>query len=179
MAMTGKWFAVAMLASVVSVARAEDKAPKPGPEVERLGFFVGKWKTSGEMKETPFWPAGKYSEKATCEWFAGKYSVVCKIKGKGPMGPMEGLGIMGYSTEEKAYVYYGVDNSPMAWTSVPRGTFADGVWTYDDESRMGGKMVKSRYVMKQDGKKSYTSTWSILGEDGKWLVAMEATSTRE
>lgn len=95
------------------------------------------------------------------------------------MGPMEGLGIMGYSTEEKAYVYYGVDNSPMAWASVPRGTFADGVWTYDDESKMGGKMVKSRYVMKQVGKKSYTSTWSILGDDGKWVVAMEATSTRE
>ena len=33
-----------------------------------------------------------------------------------------------------------------------RGTFADGVWTYDDESRMGGQMVKSRYVMKQVGK---------------------------
>ena len=40
---------------------------------------------------------------------------------------VEGLGIMGYSTEEKAYVSRGVDNSPMTWASVPRGTFADGV----------------------------------------------------
>jgi Protein of unknown function (DUF1579) len=179
MTMQRGFIAVVALVAAASVARAEDKAPKPGPEVERLGFFVGKWKTTGEMKQTPFWPGGKYTEKATCEWFAGKYSVVCKFKGKGPMGPMEGLGIMGYSTEEKAYVHYGVDNSPMAWTSVPRGTFADGTWTFDDESKMGGKMVKSRYVMKQDGKKAFTSTWSILGEDGKWMVAMEATSTRE
>jgi hypothetical protein len=170
---------VALLVSVASLARAEDKAPKPGPEVERLGFFVGKWKTTGELKESPFMPAGKYTEKGTCEWFSGKFSVVCKIKGKGPMGNMEGLGIMGWSSEEKAYVYYGVDNSPMAWASVPRGTFADGVWTYDDESRMGGQMVKSRYVMKQNGKKSYSSTWSVLGPDGKWQLVMEATSTRE
>lgn len=177
--MARNWIAVALVVFAASVASAEDKAPKPGPEVEKLGFFVGKWKTAGEMKETPFGPAGKYSEKASCEWFSGKYSVVCKIKGKGPMGPMEGLGIMGYSTEEKAYVYYGVDSSPMAWASVPRGTFADGVWTFDDESRMGGQMVKNRYVMKQAGKRSYTSTWSILGPDGQWKLVMEATSTRE
>jgi hypothetical protein len=33
--------------------------------------------------------------------------------------------------------------------------------------------------MKQAGKKSYTSTWSILGQDGKWQTVMEATATRE
>jgi len=170
---------LAVLVCVVSLARAEDKAPRPGPEVERLGFFVGTWKTTGELKESPFMPAGKYTEKATCEWFSGKFAVICRIKGKGPMGSMEGIGIMGWSSEEKAYVYYGVDNSPMAWASVPKGTFADGVWTYDDESRMGGQMVKSRYVMKQNGKKAYTSTWSVLGADGKWQAVMEATSTRE
>jgi hypothetical protein len=67
----------------------------------------------------------------------------------------------------------------MAWSTIPRGTLVDGVWTYDDESKMGGQMVKSRYVMKQAGKKSYTSTWSILGQDGKWQTVMEATATRE
>lgn len=86
---------------------------------------------------------------------------------------------MGHSTEEKAYVHHGVDNCPMAWASVPRGTFADGVWTYHDESRMGGQLVKSRHVMKQNGKKAYTSTGSVLGADGKWQAVMEATSTRE
>ena len=67
----------------------------------------------------------------------------------------------------------------MAWASVPRGTFADGVLTFDDELRMGGQMVKSRYVIKQTGKKSYSATWSVMGPDGKWQLVMEATSTRE
>ncbi len=169
----------ALLACLATTTAAEDKAPKPGPENERLGYFVGKWKTTGEMKETPFMPGGKFTEEASCTWFTGKWSVVCKTKGKGPMGPNDGLGIMGWSGEEKVYVYYGVDSGPMAMASVPRGTWADGTWTYDDESMMGGKKVKSRYVMKQNGKKSYASTWSIQGPDGQYQVVMEATSTRQ
>jgi hypothetical protein len=27
--------------------------PKPGPEVKPLGYFVGKWKSEGDMKEGP------------------------------------------------------------------------------------------------------------------------------
>lgn len=178
--MARKILSAAIVASFLLAfpARAEDKAPKPGPEQERLGFFVGKWKTAGSIQESPFMPGGKFSEKATCEWFAGKFSVVCRGKGQGPMGPSESMGIMGWSGEEKVYVFYGVENSPMAWTTVPKGTWADGTWTYEDESRMGGQMVKSRYVIKQAGKNSYTSTWSVLGPDGQWKVLMEATSTR-
>lgn len=179
MTMARNWVAIAALVSMASVARAEEKAPKPGPEVERMGFFVGKWKTAGEMKETPFGPAGKFTAKESCAWFTGKFTVVCRSKGKGPGGPTEGLGIMGYNGEEKVYVYFGIDTSPMTMASVPRGTFADGVWTYEDESKMGGQLVKSRYVMKQIDKKSYSSTWSVLGQDGKWQAVMEATSTRE
>lgn len=173
------WIAFALLAGMTTVARAEDKAPKPGPENQRLGFYVGEWKTTGETKETPFGPAGKFTYKEKCEWFSGKFAVICKSKGKGPTGPTEGLGIIGYSAEEKVYVYYGVDNTPMAMATVPRGTIAGDTWTYDDESKMGGQMVKSRYVAKMTGKKSYTSTWSILGPDGQWKTVMEATSNRD
>lgn len=81
------WIAFALLAWMTTVARAEDKAPKPGPENQRLGFYVGEWKTTGETKETPFGPAGKFTYKEKCEWFSGKFAVIC---------------------------YYGVDNTPMA-----------------------------------------------------------------
>jgi hypothetical protein len=161
------------------VALAEEKAPAPGPENGRLAFFVGKWKTTGEMKETPFGPGGKFTATESCEWFSGKFSLVCRSKGKGPTGPTAGLGIMGYNAEEKVYVYYGIDNTPMAMTTVPRGTFADDAWTYEDESKMGGQVVKSRYVMKRTGKGSYTSSWAILGSDGQWKTVMEATSVRQ
>lgn len=160
-------------------ARAEDpKAPKPGPEHERLGYFVGKWKMEGTAAENPFMPGGKFSSTDTCEWFEGKFAVVCRTQGKGPMGPTRGLGIMGYSAAEKVYVYYGVENNPMAMTTVPRGTVEGDTWTYNDESKMGDQTVKSRYVIKQLDKKSYGFKWEIQGPDGQWKTVMEGKSTR-
>ena len=160
-------------------ARAEDpKAPKPGPEHERLGYFVGKWKMEGTTAENPFMPGGKFSSTDTCEWFEGKFAVVCRTQGKGPMGPTRGLGIMGYSAGEKVYLYYGVENSPMAMTTVPRGTVEGDTWTYHDESKMGDQTVKSRFVMKQLDKKSYTFKWEIQGPDGQWKTVSEGKSTR-
>ncbi|HET8725718.1 MAG TPA: DUF1579 family protein [Anaeromyxobacteraceae bacterium] len=177
--MATRWIAIALSVSIAPAALAEDKAPRPGPETEKLGFFAGKWKTSGELKETPFMPAGKFEGRETCEWFPGKFALVCRMKGKGPTGPTEGLGIMTWSGDEKAYLYYGIDNTPMVPTTLPRGTLAGDTWTYEDESRMGGQMVKSRYVIVVTGKKSYRSSWSILGSDGQWKTVMEGTAIRQ
>jgi len=113
-----------------------------------------------------------------CEWFDGGFAVVCRTEGKGPMGPTKSLGIMGYSTEEKAYTYYGLDNGPMTMATVPRGTVQAGTWTYTDESMMGGKKVKSRYVMKELSPTAYTFKWEVLGEDGAWQTLVEGKSTK-
>ncbi len=170
-------FALALL--LASPARAEaPKEAKPGPEHQRLGFFVGKWKGEGKMAENPFSPAGKLSSTETCEWFAGRYAVVCRASGRGPKGPTHSLGIMTYSPQEKVYLYYGVENSPMAMTTVPRGTVEGDTWTYTDESKMGDQLVKSRYVIKQLDKKSYTFEWAIQGPDGHWKAVAEGKSVR-
>ncbi len=155
----------------------EGKAPKPGPEHQRLAFFVGKWKAEGTMAENPFMPAGKFTSSDICEWFEGKFAVVCRSQGKGPMGPTKGLFIMSYSLEEKVYLYYGLDNSPMAMAAVPRGTVEGDLWTYTDESKMGGQVVKSRYTLKL-AKASYDFMWEMLGPDGQWKKLLEGQATR-
>ncbi|HET6922383.1 MAG TPA: DUF1579 family protein, partial [Anaeromyxobacteraceae bacterium] len=102
----------------------------------------------------------------------------CRSQGKGPAGPTRGIGIMGYSAGDKVYLYYGVDNSPMTMTTVPRGTVEGDTWTYHDESKMGDQTVKSRYVMKQLDKKSYSFKWEIQGPDGQWKTVSEGKATR-
>src|SRR5438309_1375061 len=72
-------------------------APKPGPEYQKLGYFVGTWTSEGELKPSPFGPGGKMSSQDKCEWFDGKYSVVCHSTGTGPAGPSKGLGILSFS----------------------------------------------------------------------------------
>jgi hypothetical protein len=52
-------------------------------------------------------------------------------------------------------------------------------WTYDDESKMGGQRIKSRFVIKQLSPDSYTFKWELQGEGGAWNTVMEGKSTRK
>jgi len=173
--------AAAALALTGGLAFAQDPAgemPKPGPEHKKLAYFVGNWTSEGEVKENPFMPSGKMTSRDSCEWFEGGFSVVCRSEGTSPWGPQKGLGVMGYSLEEKKYTYFGIDNGPMAMTTVPAGTVEGKTWTYNDSSKMGGKTIRSRYIVTELSASSYTFRWQMQGDDGEWKTLMEGTSTR-
>jgi Protein of unknown function (DUF1579) len=161
--------------------RSETQAgkPVPGPENKKLGFFVGRWTAVGDLKPSPLMPGGKISSHDTCEWFEGGFAVVCHYDSIGPMGPSKRIGILGYSAEEKRYTYYALDSGPRSMTTVPQGTEKDGAWVYDDESKMGGKLVKSRYTIRQTSPASYSYKWEIAGEDGAWQTILIGNSTRK
>jgi Protein of unknown function (DUF1579) len=172
-------FCVVVSLSGVQIGAAQTPAPaKPGAEHQRLGYFVGKWTTEGEMKPGPMGPGGKVTSTDNCEWFEGRFAVVCHSDGKNPAGPTKSIGILSYSTEEKVYTYYGVDNTAMTMASVPRGTVKGDTWTYDDEGMMGGQKIKSRVTIKELSPTAYTFKLELQGPDGKWAPAMEAKSTK-
>jgi hypothetical protein len=178
---TCEWLSACVAFSVVAVAMATaqpGQPPKPGPEHKRLGYFVGKWMSEGEMKPGPMGPGGKITSTDTCEWFEGGFAVVCHSEGKSPMGPSKGIGILSYSPEEKVYTYSGVDNSGMTMTSVPRGTVQGDTWTYNDEGMMGGKKMKTRVVIKELSPTAYTFKMEMQGPDGKWAPMMESKNTK-
>jgi hypothetical protein len=167
------------LCCLAGASARQSQAPKPGPEHQKLGYFVGTWTSTGEMKPSPFGPGGKMTMTDTCEWFQGGFAVVCRSQGTSPMGPTRGLGIMGYNVDEKVYTYYGVDNSPMNMASVPKGTVQGDTWTYNDEGMMGGKKIKSRYILKIASPTSYTFRFEMEQEPGKWSPIVEGTSTKK
>jgi hypothetical protein len=172
-------FAVVSATALQLTASQAQEASKPGPEHARLGYFVGKWNAEGELKPGPMGPGGKFTTSDTCEWFEGKYSVVCRSEGKMPMGPSKSIGILGYNTEEKVYTYYGVDNTNMTMASVPRGTLKGDTWTYTDEGTMGGQKMKTRVVIKELSPTSYTFKMDMQGPDGKWMPVMESKNTKQ
>jgi hypothetical protein len=171
-------YSVVSIAGLQLAAAQAPQAPKPGAEHAKLGYFVGKWKVEGEMKPGPMGPGGKITSTDTCEWFEGRFSVICRSEGTTPMGPTKNVGILGYSPEEKVYTYYGVDNSGMTMASVPKGTVQGKTWTYTDESAMGGQKVKSRVIIKEVSPTEYTFTMDFQGPDGKWMPAMESKNTK-
>jgi hypothetical protein len=163
---------------VAGIASAQPGPPKPGPEHQRLNYFVGKWTAEGDMKPSPMGPGGKFTSTDECSWFEGRFAVVCHSQGKTPIGPSKAIGILSYSPEEKVYTYTGVDNSGMTMTSVPRGTVQGDTWTYNDESMMGGQKVKTRVVIKELSPTSYTFKMDMQKPDGTWATMMEAKNTK-
>ena len=82
-----------MKAQIVSGQEATAQQPKPGPEVQKLTYYLGTSKGEGETKGGPFGPAGKLSSTTTCEWFAGGFHLVCRGEEKGPTGTRTFLNI--------------------------------------------------------------------------------------
>ncbi|HEX6407611.1 MAG TPA: DUF1579 family protein [Gemmatimonadales bacterium] len=167
------------VAGVQLAAAQGQQPPKPGPEHQRLAYFVGKWKAEGEMKPGPMGAGGKVTSTDNCEWFDGHYSVICRSEGTTPMGAAKSIGILGYNTEEKVYTYYGVDNTNMNMATVPKGTVQGDTWTYTDEGMMGGQKMKSRVIIKELSPKSYSFRMDMQGPDGKWVTAMESKNTKQ
>ena len=169
--------------TVVSAAglqfAAAQAPPKPTPAHARLGYFVGKWTAEGDMKPGPMGPGGKFTASDNCEWFEGRYSVICRSEGTTPAGPSKSIGILGYSVEDKVYTYYGVDNSSMTMASVPRGTLQGDTWTYNDEGTMGGQKYKSRVTIKELSPTAYTFRMEMQGPDGKWAPMIESKNTKQ
>jgi Protein of unknown function (DUF1579) len=166
-----------LLISAVAVQAQEKKmeAPKPGPEVKKLGYFVGTWKSEGEIKQNPFMPAGKFSSNDNCEWFPGGFHVVCHSTGKSPSGPVHGLGIMAYNAEEKAYTYTGIDNS--GFSEAAKGHVDGNNWTYTSEDKMGGKTYHGRYSM-VTSPDAYTFKYETSEDGNNWMVIMEGKTTK-
>jgi hypothetical protein len=171
--------AIAVASLVTVLAQTPAQAPKPGPEHKRLAYFVGSWTSTGEAKPGPFGPGGKMTGTDTCEWFEGGFAVICRGQGTGPMGPMKNVGILSYSPEEKVYTYYGVDNSGMAMTSIPKGTVKGNTWTFHDEGVMGGQKFKSRVTVTEVSPTEQTFLMEVQGADGKWMPMMESKGTKK
>jgi len=170
--------ALALFVTAATTAIADEpQMPQMTAEHESLGMWVGTWSGTGEMKPGPFGDGGPMSWTETCSWFeGGKFHVVCKSKGEGPMGPMKGLGIMGYNAEKKVYTYYGVDNT--GWSGYSEGTRSGDTWTYQNEELMGGKTYHSRFTLAMKSDTKITMTWEMSEDGANWAVMMEGTSKR-
>jgi hypothetical protein len=168
-----------LLTAAMSLQAEEKKMemPKPGPEVKKLGYFVGTWKSEGDLKENSFgMPSGKFSSTDKCEWFPGGYAVTCHSTGKGTMGAIHGLGILAYNGEDKVYTYYGVDNMGMAGLS--KGTVDGNNWVYTSEEKMMGKTIHGRYSMDTSSPDSYTFKYESSEDGQKWMTIMEGKNTK-
>lgn len=170
-------FAAALAACVFTAFAQEPvELPKPGPEHKRMAFFIGTWHSEGEMKSGPFGPPGKLSFKDKIEWGPGGFFIVMNSTGKGPAGDMQAHAVMGYDAEKKMYTYTAFNNVGLTETAM--GSLTGDTWTWTSESMVAGKLIKSRYIIKETGPASQVYSWEFARDDGTWEVTMEGKATR-
>jgi hypothetical protein len=151
---------------------ATAQQPKPGPEVQRLAYYLGTWEGEGEAKSGPFGPAGKLSSTTTCDWFAGGFHLVCRGEERGPTGKRTFLNIKAYDEKAKAYTEYGISSFGESEYQTG-GSIVGNKRTFVFDSDVQGKPTKFRYIEVQVSPTSYTYQAEASIDGGPWTVIAE------
>ncbi|MFY9574250.1 MAG: DUF1579 family protein [Blastocatellia bacterium] len=168
-------FCIVLFLTVVSQAQETPKMPKPGPEVEKLLYYVGTWNAEYVLKSGPMGPGGKVTAVDRSQMLPGGFFVITHTDGNGAMGELKGLSIMGYDADQKVYTYDAFNNFGEAEHFT--GTVQSDTWTWTSERKMGGKPTKLRFIAKQVSPTIYTMKFE-MGGDGGWTTVMEGRATK-
>jgi hypothetical protein len=161
-----------------SQAQPMPPMPKPGPEVQRLAYFLGTWKTEGTMEASDFGPGGKFTGTDHNEWFPGGFFLVTHSDGSmGAMGKMKEMATMGYDTNKKAYTYHAVNS--MGEEESSAGTVKGSDWDWRSDDFINGKPVKGHFTIHEDSPTSYSMKFEGSSDGGKtWKTIMTAKATK-
>lgn len=165
-----------LLGTLSALAQERGDPPQPSPEHKKLWVFVGTWNDEAEVKPSPFRPGGRMSLTETCEWFTGGFSVVCHTETLARTGVVKTLTVLTYDQEEKVYRFYEFNSA--GWSNSAKGTLDGDTWTFEGQSKMGGKLVKSRSTIELTSPDSATMKSEMSVDGGPWALVMELKGTR-
>ena len=148
----------------------------PGPEQKRLGVFLGRWHTTGEVAVTASTPAAKVDAIDTYEWYPGEFFLIHHADGKVGNDPIQSIEIMGYDPGRQCYFASFFDSTGGFGVEELR---RDGnTWTWRGANVMGVKEHRCIAVVSHDGKT--VRARHEKSEDGKnWALWMDVTLTKE
>jgi len=170
--------ALLIFVGVTSIGAQDTGAPpKPGPEHAKLGYFVGKWVSEGDMKPSPYGPGGKFTFTESCEWYSGNFAVVCNTEGQMFGATVKGHSVMSYDMGAKNYVYF--ETNSMGENNVARGTVDGDTWTWTGEAKMEGKTLHSRFTLKRVSDDVSSYKFEMGGGSDALALVMEGKQTRQ
>src|SRR5215475_647990 len=101
--------------TALSLAQAPPEPPKPGPEHKKLEYFLGTWKTEGEIKANAFLPAAKFVTTETYTLDPGGFYLEFR-RAEGQIIPRT-VGIMAYDSHAK-FTHHITRTAPDLWVSA-------------------------------------------------------------
>jgi hypothetical protein len=151
--------------------------PKPAPDLKKLEYFVGTWKSEGDLNPSPMGPGGKMTMTERNQWMDGGFFLTIHSEFTAVMGSGSGMAYMGYDTGKKVYTYDEFNSTGESQHST--GTVEGDTWTWIGEQHLNGNTRKTRFIVKTLSPTSYTFKFE-LSPDGKiWSTMMEGKATKE
>ena len=148
-----------------SDSETPEPTPRHGPEHERLGVFVGTWRTEGET----YRPAARLAGQETFEWLPGGFFLVDRFDRRIGDGEHRGLGVMGWDAADGAYFTCLYDNLGFARTY--RTTVEDRLWT------LTGERERATFRF-SDGGTSFAAHWDQSKDGTQWAPLCDFTATK-
>jgi hypothetical protein len=160
--------------TALSLAQAPRERPKPGPEHKKLEYFVGTWKTEGEIKANGFVPAGKVVTTETVTLGPGGFYVEVDRPAEGQIPRTQG--ITAYDSHAKVYTSFYANSAGMVGTGT--GSVIGNTWTWMVEDKFAGKAIKGRTTITMSSPSQYTIKYEMADEKGGYTTITEGTATK-
>jgi hypothetical protein len=150
--------------------------PRPGPELKRLRYFIGTWSISGEMKSSPFGPAGRFSGTQRNDWGLDG-SLTSNWDEQRPGGSNNGQAVYGYDPYGRTYTYHSVDASGEKEDSV--GSVDGLTWTWLSSYMFAdGSAAKGRFTIKEESAMTYSFKFEMAPANGAWTIVTEGKASK-
>ena len=170
---------VVLFSALIAVAQGPPK-PTPAPEVKKLGYFVGTWKSTGELKPGamgPGSPGGKFTSTERNEWMTGRFFLVTHGDSSGVIGHVIETAYFGYNAEEKNYTYDAYNS--MGEAEHFKGNVEGDTWTWTSTEKMGGQTMKARFILTVASPTSYTFKFEVAPEGAaEYSTIVEGKATK-
>jgi len=165
-----------VFATVLSLAQGPPK-PTPAPELKKLDYFVGTWKTTADLKPGPMGPGGKYTSLDHNEWMMGRFFLVSHSTLSGVMGHLTETAYFGYSAADKAYTYDAFNS--MGEAEHFKGAVEGDTWTWTSTGKMGEQTFKERFTVTVASPTAYNFKFEVAPEaGGDYTTVLEGKATK-
>ena len=165
-----------VFATALSLAQGPP-TPTPAPELKKLDYFVGTWKSTGDLKPGPMGPGGKYTSLDHNEWNLGHFFLVTHSTISGVPGHATEVAYFGYNAADKAYTYDAFNS--MGEAEHFKGAVEGDTWTWTSTGKMGEQTLKERFTVTVASPTSYNFKFEVAPETGgDYTTVLEGKATK-
>jgi len=150
--------------------------PRP-PELEKLNYFIGTWRSEGEVASGPASPGGKLIMTERNEWMEGRFFLTLRSEFSGPTGSGTGIAYIGYDAARNVYTYDEFNSMGEVQRSI--GTLNGSDWTWAGEQHLGTNITKTRFVMKPLAPFLYAFRFETSADGNSWVTVMNGKAVKE